>query len=111
MDTTIRLYGQLDGWPSKLEMAKLLKAAGLSVHVGEYSIRILDCEHFVFQEYGGDLGDPQFDADASILERMIEDGRRVSAALSAANIRHRFELYNESDEVVGFLNHEWPSQM
>ncbi len=110
MDEYIRLYGKLDKWPSKTEMARMLEAAGFSVYVGRYSIRLKDCEHFVFQEYGGDLGDPQFDADASTLERMLNDGGRVSAALASADIRHRFELYNESDEMVGYLHHRWPQE-
>lgn len=101
MDTNVRLHGQLEKWPSKTKMARLMEAAGFSVYVGRYSIRLQDCEHFAFQEYGGELGDPQFDADASSLEKMLEDGRRVSAALTAADIRHRFELYNDNDELVG----------
>jgi hypothetical protein len=87
-----------------------MEAAGFSVCVGRYSIRLQDCEHFVFQEYGGDLGDPQFDADASTLDRMLDDGGRVSAALASADIRHRFELYNERDEIVGYLHHRWPQE-
>ncbi len=110
MDTEVRLLGQLEKWPSKTEMARLMEAAGFSVHIGQYSIRLRDCEHFVFQEYGGDLGDPQFDADASSLEKMLEDSGRVSAALSAAGIRHRFELYNDSDESIGYLHHRWPRE-
>jgi hypothetical protein len=110
MDTEVRLYGQLEKWPSKTEMAKLMEAAGFSVYVGQYSIRLQDCEHFVFQEYGGDLGDPQFDADASSLEKMLEDGGRVSAALTAARIRHRFEICNDNDELIGYIHHGWPQE-
>lgn len=108
MDTNVRLSGQLEKWPTKTEMARLMKSAGFSVYVGRYSIRLQDCEHFAFQDYGGDLGDPQFDADASNLQKMLEDGGRVSAALTAADIRHRFELYNDNDELVGYLHHRWP---
>lgn len=110
MDTNVRLHGQLEKWPSKTEMARLMEAAGFSVYVGRYSIRLQDCEHFVFQEYGGDLGDPQFDADASTLEKMLKDAGRVSAALTAADIRHRFELYNDNDELVGYVYHRWPQE-
>ncbi len=85
-------------------------AAGFSVYVGPYSIRLQDCEHFVFQENGGDLGEPQFDADARLLLKMLEDGGRVSAALTAAGIRYRFELYNDRDELIGYLHHRWPRE-
>ncbi|NJM99659.1 MAG: hypothetical protein HC800_23185 [Phormidesmis sp. RL_2_1] len=108
MDTDVRLYGQLEKWPSKTEMARLMEAAGFTVYVGQDSIRLRDCEHFAFQEYGGDLGDPQFDADGSTLEKMLEDCGRVSAALAGADIRHRFEIYNDDDELVGYLHHRWP---
>ena len=110
MDTDVRLYGQLERWPSKTEMARLTEAAGFTVYVGRYSIRLQDCEHFAFQEYGGDLGDPQFDADASTLEKMLEDGGRVSAAFVEADIRHRFKIYNDNDEMVGYLHHRWPQE-
>lgn len=110
MNANVRLHGQLEEWPSKTEMTRLMEAAGFSVYVGRYSIRLQDCEHFVFQEYGGDLGDPQFDADASTLEKMLKDAGRVSAALTAADIRHRFELYNDNDELVGYVHHRWPQE-
>ncbi|WP_425399965.1 hypothetical protein [Aeoliella sp.] len=110
MNNHIRLYGQIDGWPSKDEMACLMKSAGFSVYVGRYSIRLQDCEHFVFQDYGGDFDVPQFDADASSLERMLADSARVSSALASADIRHRFELYDERDEMVGYLHHRWPQE-
>ncbi len=110
MEDFVRLYGQIDEWPSKRKMARLLGAAGFDVYVGSYSIRLKDCEHFAIQEYGGDLGDPQFDADASSLERLLEDAGRVSAALSNCDIRHRFELCDESGEMVGYLHHRWPQQ-
>lgn len=108
MESCVSLYGQLEAWPSKSEMARLLSRAGFSVTVGRYSIRLNDCEHFVLQEYGGDLGEPQFDVDASSLERMLEDAGRVSRALAAAGIRHRFELYDVGGEMVGYLHHRWP---
>ena len=108
METDVRLYGQLESWPSKSDMVRILETAGLSAVVGKYSIRVQDCEHFVIQEFGGDLGDPVFNADASTPERMIEDGARVSAALAAGNLRHRFELYDNDDRLVGYLHHRWP---
>ena len=108
MSTSIHLAGELDQWPSKPEMAAVLRAARLSITVGRYSIRIEDCDHFVFQGYGGDLGDPSVDADADSLERMLHDGGRVSEALSDAGIRHRFELYDDDERLVGYLHHNWP---
>lgn len=108
MDEGVYLAGQLENWPTKSKMASILRAEGLTVNVGNYSIRIEDCEHFVIQEYGGDLGDPQFDADASSLELMLNDAGRVSAALTSADIRHSFEFYDDQDQLVGYLHHNWP---
>ena len=39
-------------------MGEILRGAGLRVTVGKYSVRIDDCSHFIFQDYGGNLGDP-----------------------------------------------------
>ncbi len=110
MDMVIRLYGQIDGWPTKDRLASLLASAGFSVAIGRYSIRLNDCEHFVFQEYGGDLGEPRIDADASSLEKMLADAGRVSCALASADIRHRFELCDIREELVGYLHHQWPKE-
>ncbi|QDU54800.1 hypothetical protein [Aeoliella mucimassa] len=102
------LFGEVDGWPSKQDMAEILRDADLRIYVGQYSIRILACEHFVFQEYGRDLGDPSIDADAESLKRMLADGMLVSDALADADIRHRFEIYCANQEQVGYLHHRWP---
>lgn len=102
------LSGQISNWPSKSEMASILSSNGLTVNVGQYSIRIVDCEHFVFQEYGGDLDEPVIDADASSFDLMIRDGEQVSKALAFANIRHRFEIYDSSDIMVAYFHYAWP---
>lgn len=52
-------------------MAEILREAGLRIYVGRYSIRVEDCSHFVFQEYGGDLGDPVIDAAAESAEDLL----------------------------------------
>ena len=89
-------------------MAAILRDAGLTVAVGRYSVRVEDCSHFLFQNYGGDLGEPTIDADAESLEEMMRDGTLVSDALARAGIRHRFELYDAADAMVGYLHHDWP---
>ena len=103
--------GELDRWPSKRQMASLLRKAGFQVLVGSYSIRLQDCEHFCFQEYGGDLDDPQIDADASSAEELIRDTTRVSIAVLANHIRHRVEIYDDNDHLIDYLHHEWPLVM
>jgi len=102
------IAGEIASWPTKDRLAALLRASGLRVQAGRYSLRVQDCSHFVFQEYGGDLGDPTIDADADTVEDMMREGRLVSDALARAGIRHRFEIYDEHDELVGYLHHEWP---
>ena len=108
LDEGFHLCGQLEVWPRKSRMAGLLRGAGLSVVVGRYSITFCDCEHFRIQEYGGDWGPPYIDADADTLDRLHADARRVSDALAASDLRHRFELYDGADRLVGYLHHRWP---
>lgn len=104
------IAGELAQWPTKHRMAKILRAAGLRVTVGQYSIRIEDFPHFKFQEYGGDLGDPQIQADAESVEEMTVRGKLISDALARAGIKHRFEIYDDrgGKEMVGYLHHDWP---
>jgi hypothetical protein len=102
------LDGELDPWPSRSRLAWVLRRTGLKVVVGRYSLRVKDCSHFVFQDYGGDLCDPMIDADADSAEAMLLDGRLVSDALRRAGIRHRFEIYDDGLEMVGYLHHQWP---
>lgn len=104
------IAGQLAKWPSKESMARILSSAGLKVAVGQYSLRVADCSHFVFQEYGGDLGDPCIDADADSVADMMRDGGLVSDALARAKIKHRFEIYDDNDKPAGYLHYDWPIQ-
>jgi hypothetical protein len=109
IDTSVRIYGELAKWPSKDAMASILRAAGLVVTEGRFSVRVESCSHFVFQEYGGDLGDPVIDADAESAEEAIRDAQIVSNALAHADIKHHFEIYNHRDELAGDVHHNWPS--
>ena len=106
------LAGRVEKWPPMDRMAAVLRDAGLHIAVGTYSIRVNDCSHFVFQEYGGDLGDPQIDADADTPADMLRDGRLVSNALARAGLRHRFEIFDDdagdSKAIAGYLHHDWP---
>src|SRR5689334_26053 len=103
IDEGVTLNGTLEPWPSKQALADILRGAGLSIHVGRFSVSIGNCGHFKFQNYGGDLGDPTISADAETLEALIADGQRVSAALAAADVRHWFEVYDNSSNVVAYL--------
>lgn len=108
-DTSAGLYGHLAKWPTKGQMVSLLRSGGLSVSEGTYSIRIADFSHFVFQEYGGDLGDPQIDADAADAETLAAEAQRVSDILAKAGIAHRFEIYQADDEqMTHCFQHNWP---
>ena len=102
-------YGDVAEWPTKDRLAAILREAGLRIHVGRYSIRVEDCDHFVFQEYGGDLGPPCIEADADTVEDMMRDAMLVSGALTRARVVHRFEVYDyRSGELAAYLHFEWP---
>jgi hypothetical protein len=107
-DTSATLSGALARWPDKQEMAAILRRAGLNISVGVYSVSVNDCNHFVFQQYGGDLGEPAIDADAESATDMLHDGKLVSDALSMEGIRHRFEIYDYRSRMVGYLHYNWP---
>jgi hypothetical protein len=109
MSTTIRLSGELAPWPTRDALAELLRAAGLPVTVGHHSVRLGGCSHFVFQDFGSTDGDPTIDADGPDLATLTKEATRVSAALAEADVRHRFELYDEADLLVAYLHHGWPS--
>jgi hypothetical protein len=102
------VHGELKQWPTKERMSEILRHSGMRVTVQRYSVRIDDCSHFVFQEYGHDMGEPSIDADAESTEEMLSDAQRVSTALSHAGIVHRFEVYDEHDTIAGYFHYEWP---
>jgi hypothetical protein len=109
MDQSAYIAGELAQWPKKRQLASLLREAGLQVQVGDYSIRVLNCSHFVFQHYGGDLGDPQIEADADTVAELTRDAKLVSDALAAHGIRHRFEIYVQGGSLAGYLHYDWPA--
>ena len=88
----------------------ILRSGGLRIQAGQYSVRVEDCSHFVFQEYGGDLGDPSIDADADTVSDMIREGQLVSDVLSRAGFKHRFEIYDDCNALAGYLHYDWPLQ-
>jgi hypothetical protein len=109
MTTDSYLAGQLAVWPDKDGMASLLQSAGLRVSVGRYSIRLDDFSHFAFQEYGGDLGDPQIEADADDAQTLAAEAKRLSDVLSSAGLVHRFEIYQHGiDEMIHYFHYGWP---
>ena len=110
IDRSAYIVGEVVAWPTKERMAEVLREAGLRVCVGRYSIRCEDCSHFVFQEYGGDRGEPCIEADADSIERLLRDGELVSDALARADIRHRLEVHDQNEGVVAYFHHEWPLQ-
>ena len=105
-DLSSGLYGSIDNWPSMGEMIRILEEAGLHVSAGKFSITVNDCSHFKFQEYGGDLGEPQIEADADNVEEMIKDAMLVSNALKKANIKHSFEIYDQNEELAKTIEYK-----
>jgi hypothetical protein len=102
------IAGELASWPTKDRLAAILRDAGLRVTEYRYSLRVDDCSHFVFQHYGGDLGDPCIDADADSVPDLMRDAERVSLAISRAGLAHRLEVYDEQRMMVGYFHHDWP---
>ena len=47
-------------------------------------------------------------ADADDAGPLRAVASRVSAALARLGIRHRFELYDRTDELMTYLHHAWP---
>jgi hypothetical protein len=101
--------GELRHWPTKEQMAEILRKAGLRVSVGQCSVRIEDFSHFVFQQYGPELGPPAIDADAASEEDMLRETKQVSEALGRASMSHRFEVYDGNNLLIGYFHHQWPS--
>ncbi len=106
---TSTVHGELRPWPSKERLAEILREGGLEVRVSDYSVRVVNCDHFVFQEYGGDRGEPQLNADAVSPAAMLRDAHLVSNALAAAQVVHRFEIF-DGKESVGYLHYGWPQE-
>jgi hypothetical protein len=101
------LCGELEPWPTRARLVQILIGAGIHCYEGRYSIRLANAERFIFQHYGGDICEPQIEAETATPERLYNDALRVSAALAAADIRHRFELYNGADREFAYLQHHW----
>ena len=112
-DDDFTLSGELDPWPTKSKLGSVLRRSGFHVYVGQYSVRLRDCNCFSFEHYGGDLCDPTIDFSGSNYNQMLDEVRRVSDALASADIRHRFEIYDGGDRFIHYLHHRWPltSQM
>lgn len=101
------LAAECDPWPSLAGLVDLLRAAGLQVQAGAHAVRVSDCEHFVFRDFGGAAPSPGISADAQTVSRLLADAQRVSGALAAAGVHHRFEVYGPDDQLRGYFHHGW----
>lgn len=110
-DQSASVAGECAPWPSKAGMVALLRNGGLQIVEGRHSVRVKDCEHFVFQHFDGIASGPTLDADAETVAQMLADTALVSRALASANVRHRFEVYGPGDALVGYFHHEWPNEV
>ena len=50
-NTPANLCAELAPWLPKRRLAAILRAAGLRVVVGDYSVRVEGASHFAFQEF------------------------------------------------------------
>jgi len=109
-DSSATLNGECSPWPSKERLAAALRDAGLEIYVGPNSVQIRGSPDFSFsfEHYGGDICVPMIAADADSADAMVRGGRLVSAALTAAGIRHSFEVYDWTGKPVAYLHHNWP---
>ncbi len=41
---------------------------------------------------------------------MTQDAQLVSSALAAADIRHRFEVYDGNNNLAAYVDYEWPAE-
>ena len=101
------LAAEISDWPTKTELVSIFRSDGYAVNEGRYSIRLEDFDHFSFQELGQDLSEGCITADGEV-EELITFSKRVSATLAKAGVKHRFEVYSESDELAAYIHHEWP---
>jgi hypothetical protein len=106
--TIMCFFGEIRDWPKKAKMAKILRNAGLNVYEGRYSIRIEDYPHFTIQNYGGDICEPSFDVDADTAEELSAYAKQISSILASANIAHRFEIYDDRQNLIAYYHHDWP---
>ncbi|MEH6417069.1 hypothetical protein [Pseudomonas sp. CGJS7] len=104
------VQGYCDPWPSKQDMRRLLSAHGLEVTEGDYALNVwIEGRRFRFQLYGGDIGEPEVEADDHDWRRLLADAEHVSAALTAAGLSHRFEVWEKGDgNEVGSVHHRMP---
>jgi hypothetical protein len=110
IDTSAILSGQCSPWPTQEALVSYLENGGLRVNQGLYSVRVEDCSHFVFQHLGGDITSPTIDADAENAAILHQEAQWVSAALTAAGVKHRFEVYDYNDKLVAYLHFNWPAE-
>lgn len=105
------LAGEIDEWPTKTELAHILRSVGFNIVVGKYSIQMKEFDVFSFQELGGELCAPLIVADRSSTDALAEFSKRISDVLGRNELRHRFEIYNSAQQMVYYFHHNWPMKV
>jgi len=107
-DDYATLSGECEPWPSRAELTACLLQAGLKLGMGTYSISVEGCQRFKFKVLGGDIGPPMIEAEADTASALERDAALVSNALTAADVRHRFEVYDGACRLTAYFHHRWP---
>ena len=85
----------------------VLTGAGFETNAGNFAIRIVGFDEFVFRNLGRDLGEPIINASHSSASDLSDFAGLVSSALAGANIPHRFEIYDAADNLHSAFEHDW----
>lgn len=88
--------GQVHFSGSPDELSRVMASQGLKAESGRFAVRIRDCSHFVLQF--AEAASYDLDADADSEQEMLRDAELVSQRLSAASVRHEFEVCGPDKE-------------
>lgn len=98
-NSSATLYGIVPSALSIAELRSLLARCGLTPSTDDtHHVSVKECSYFVFRQT--DRKEFLVSGDADTLEEMLTDARLVSGALSKSQVHHRFEVYDESDNLA-----------
>jgi hypothetical protein len=84
----------------------VIQARESSHYTGGKYIRIHDGDDFTFERISG--SEYLIRGFENSIEVLLALSSRVSSRLAILKIRHRFELYADSNEMMHYLHHDWP---
>jgi hypothetical protein len=108
-----QLNGELDSGANLSRIADKVRPTGMSIQIresthyteGRYLLVEMDNVEFRFERISST--ECLVSGESDRVDQLSEAAIRLSQTFAASDVRHRFEIYDGDNRLLGYLHHRW----